>query len=59
VSEQQRLALDELLRTSPLDIGGDVAQQREIFDHMLSASPVASDVQTAPGMLGAVPVVDV
>jgi monoterpene epsilon-lactone hydrolase len=59
VSEHQRLALDELLRTSPLDIGGDVAQQRTIFDQMLTASPPASDVQTAPNMLGAVPVVDV
>jgi acetyl esterase/lipase len=59
VSEQQRLALDELLRTSPLDIGGDVAQQREIFDQMLTATPLASDVQTAPDTLGAIPVVDI
>ena len=59
MSERQRLALDELLRASPLDIGGDVAEQRDVFDRMLTATPLASDVQLTPNTLGAVPVVDV
>ena len=48
MSERQRLALDELLRASPLDIGGDVAEQRDVFDRMLTATPLASDVQLTP-----------
>jgi hypothetical protein len=32
VSQQQRDARDRLLRDAPLDLGGDVAEQRVIFE---------------------------
>jgi len=37
VSRQQRDALDQLLRDAPLDLGGDVAEQRVIFEEMMAA----------------------
>ncbi|WP_405884055.1 alpha/beta hydrolase [Streptomyces sp. NBC_01384] len=59
MSREQRQALDELLRHAPLDIGGDVAEQRAVFHEMIAAVPVASDVTFIPGELGGVPVVTV
>jgi hypothetical protein len=40
VSQQQRDDLDQLLRDAPLDLGGDVAEQRIIFEEMMAAMPV-------------------
>ncbi|MFI1920376.1 alpha/beta hydrolase [Nocardia sp. NPDC020380] len=57
MTEQQRKELDELLRHGPLDIGGDVTEQRTIFHEMIAAIPVPSDVSTAQHELGGVPVV--
>jgi monoterpene epsilon-lactone hydrolase len=59
VSRQQREALDQLLRDAPLDLGGDVAEQRIIFEEMMAAIPVPADVRTSPGSLGGIPVVNV
>jgi acetyl esterase/lipase len=59
VSREQREALDELLRDGPLDLGGDVSQQRAISDEMMTAIPVRDDVTASPGSLGGIPVVDV
>jgi acetyl esterase/lipase len=59
VSLQQRDALDQLLRDAPLDLGGDVAEQRVIFEEMMGAIPVAADVTTSSGSLGGIPVVNV
>jgi acetyl esterase/lipase len=59
VSQQQRDALDQLLRDAPLDLGGDVAEQRVIFEEMMAAIPVPADVTTSSGSLGGVPVVQV
>jgi acetyl esterase/lipase len=59
VSQQQRDALDRLLRDAPLDLGGDVAEQRVIFEEMMAAIPVPADVMTSSGSLGGIPVVDV
>jgi monoterpene epsilon-lactone hydrolase len=59
VSREQREALDELLRDGPLDLGGDVSQQRAIFDEMMAAIPVPADVTASPGSLGGIPVVEV
>jgi monoterpene epsilon-lactone hydrolase len=59
VSRQQRDALDQLLRDAPLDLGGDVAEQRVIFDEMMAANPVPADVTTSSGSLGGIPVVNV
>jgi acetyl esterase/lipase len=59
MSQQQRDALDQLLRDAPLDLGGDVAEQRVIFEQMMAAIPVPADVTTSPGTLGGIPVVNV
>ena len=59
MSQQQRQALDELLRHGPLDVGGDVAEQRVIFHEMTAAAPLPDDISAKQGELGGVPVVNV
>ena len=59
MSQQQRDALDQLLRDAPLDLGGDVAEQRVIFEEMMAAIPLPADVTTSSGSLGGIPVVNV
>ena len=59
MSQQQRDALDQLLRDAPLDLGGEVAEQRVIFAEMMAAIPLPADVTTSSGSLGGVPVVNV
>jgi epsilon-lactone hydrolase len=59
VSQQQRAALDQLLRDAPLDLGGEVTDQRVIFEEMMAAIPLPADVTTSPGRLGGIPVVNV
>jgi epsilon-lactone hydrolase len=59
VSQQQRDALDQLLRDAPLDLGGAVAEQRIIFEEMMGAIAVPGDVTTSSGSLGGIPVVSV
>lgn len=59
MSKQQRQDLDALLRHGPLDIGGDVAEQRAVFHDMIASIPLPDDVTTTPGRLGGVPVVTV
>ena len=59
MSQQQREALDQIMRNGPLDIAGDPAEQRAIFERMLTARPLASDVTAAPGTLGGVPVLTI
>ena len=49
MSQQQRDALDQLLRDAPLDLGGDVAEQRVIFEEMMAAIPSPADVTTGSG----------
>jgi acetyl esterase/lipase len=59
VSQQQRDALDQLLRNAPLELGGDLAEQRVIFEEMMAAIPVPADVTTSSATLGGIPVVNV
>lgn len=59
MTQQQRQTLDGLLRAAPLDIGGEVAEQREIFHEMIASVPLPEDVTTTEGTLGGVPVVTV
>jgi acetyl esterase/lipase len=59
MSQQQKDALKEMIREAPLDIGGDVIEQRANFERMLSARPLADDVSTTPGELGGVPVISI
>jgi len=59
MSQEQREALETMLRDGPLDLGGDVQQQRAIFAEMMQAIPVSDDVTATPGTLGGVPVVHI
>jgi monoterpene epsilon-lactone hydrolase len=59
MTRRQRQALDELLRQGPLDVGGDVAEQRAIFHEMISSVPLPADVSTKQDERGGVPVVTV
>jgi acetyl esterase/lipase len=59
MSQQQRNALDKLLRAGPLELGGDVEEQRVIFEEMIRAAPVPADAAISHGSLGGVPVVKI
>jgi epsilon-lactone hydrolase len=59
MSQQQREVLDQMMRNGPLDIAGEPAEQRAIFERMLTARPLAGDVTTTPGMLGGIPVLTI
>jgi acetyl esterase/lipase len=59
VSQQQRDAVDQLLRDAPLDLGGEVAEQRIIFEEMMAAIPVPAEVTTSSAILSGTPVVNV
>ena len=57
MTAQQRDMVDQILRSAPFDLGGDVATQRPLLDQMLTSQPLPEDVRTAPGDLGGVPVI--
>ncbi len=59
MTQQQKDALEGMIANAPLDIGGDVIEQRANFEKMLSARPLADDVSTIPGELGGVPVLNI
>ena len=59
MSHSQLQQITELLRSSPLDLGGDVTVMRQVFDEMLAATPVPPDVRTTPVTLGGVPAIEV
>lgn len=55
----QRESVARLLRESPFDLGGDVAEQRPLLEGMLTAQPLLHDVRVTAGSLGGVRVVEV
>jgi acetyl esterase/lipase len=57
MTQQQREAIDSMLRASPFDPAGDLREQRPLFEQMATAAPVPADVVTTPGRLGGVPVI--
>lgn len=59
MSQQQREALDQLLRDGPLDIGGDLDFQRPLFESMASAQPLPGDVAVSQRVLAGIPVIDI
>ena len=59
MSQQQRTALDQMMREAPLDLGGDLHEQRTLMVQMLTSAPLPDDVCTADGRLGAIPTVEI
>lgn len=57
MSQQQRDTIDQVLRHSGLDLGGEVVEQRRRYAEMMSAIPLPADVRTEDTALGGVPVV--
>jgi epsilon-lactone hydrolase len=57
MTQQQREAIAGMLRASPFDPGGDLREQRPLFDEMIAGAPVPDDVVTTSGQLGGVPVI--
>jgi len=57
MTAQQRDMIDQILRDSPFDLGGDVAVQRPLLDQMLTSQPLPADVRTTQGDLGGIPAV--
>lgn len=59
MSQQQREFIDTLMRNSPLDLGGDIAEQRVLLHQLLTSEPFPDDVVVTPDTLGGVPVLSV
>lgn len=57
MTAQQRDMLDQILRSVPFDLGGDVAAQRPVLDQMLTSQPLPEDVGVTSGHLGGIPVI--
>ena len=54
MSREQREALDAQLREAPLDLGGEVAEQRVAIEEMMASTPLADDVTTSDATLGGI-----
>ena len=52
MTAKQRDMIDQVLRSAPFDLGGDVDVQRPILEQMLTSQPLPADVRTTPGDLG-------
>jgi len=59
MSKKQRDDLDKMLRGGPLNLAGDVKEQRKIFDKMMTEHPLPKDVITKPGTLNGVKVLNI
>ena len=57
MTANQRDMVDQILRNSPFDLGGDVDAQRPLLEQMLTSQPLPADVRTTPGDLGGIPVI--
>jgi acetyl esterase/lipase len=59
MSQEQKEAVDQLMREAPLDFAGDLAEQRVVLEQIMTAQPLADDVVTVPDVIGGVPVVEI
>lgn len=60
MSVAQAQFIEDQLRNGPLDLGGDLSQQRPLLENLMTANPLPAGVTTTTGsVLGTVPVVDV
>src|ERR1700678_2569573 len=57
MTAQQRDMVDQILRSAPFDLGGDVAAQRPLLEQLLTAQPRPADVRLTPADLGGIPVI--
>lgn len=59
MSQHQRDAINTMMTNSPLDLGGEITEQRAILYQLLTANPLPDDVIVSPIALGAVPTLSV
>jgi epsilon-lactone hydrolase len=59
MSADQRAELDTMMRGAPLDIGGELTQQRGVLEQMLTAVPLAEDIRLEPRELAGIPVLGI
>ena len=59
MTDEQLRTLDEMLRNGPLDLGGELAEQRRLLVELLTAIPIPDDVRSTADELAGVPVVTV
>lgn len=59
MSQHQRDTINTMMTNSPLDLGGDVTEQRAILYQLLTAHPLPDDVLTSPITLGGVPALSI
>jgi epsilon-lactone hydrolase len=59
MTADQLHALDEMLRSGPLDLGGELQEQRHVLVEMLTSIPLPDDVQTKTGELAGIPAITV
>ena len=59
MTESQLSTVIDLLRTSPLDMGGDPHKMRLVFDEMIGSHPVPEDVRAIAVELGGVRAIEV
>ena len=57
--QDQMDTVTEMLRHSPLDLGGDVDKQRIIFSEMMNSHPPAADVVSEKIQIGGIPAVSI
>jgi hypothetical protein len=53
MSKQQRDALDQMSRHAPLDVGGDVQEQRVVFEKMIGVRGLLDEAGAALDSAGA------
>jgi monoterpene epsilon-lactone hydrolase len=59
MSQTQRDAIATMITNSPLDVGGDVTEQRVVLNQLLTAHPLPDDVLVSPITLGGVPALSI
>jgi acetyl esterase/lipase len=59
MSKQQRDSVNALMAEAPVEVAGAAAEQRPVFEAMMTAGPLAPDVRLTPGELGGVPILSI
>jgi epsilon-lactone hydrolase len=59
MSQQQRDAVNQIVAEFPLDVGGDIIEQRAVFERMMTAQQLPADVTLTSGSLGGVSTLDI
>jgi acetyl esterase/lipase len=59
MSQKQRDAVNDVMASIPLDVGGEAIEQRAVFERMMTAQPLPEDVTITSGSLGGVSTLEI